>query len=197
MSSVSAPSDLQRLYKVGRYHGAAFLIAITAWGAADAWAATSDLALASVIAVANAVVAGYVISVLFHEWGHFAGARMAGSYSPMVREPAGAFIFGFSFEKNSREQFLKMSLGGIGANWLLVLLIIALVPLDTASRAALFAVALAQAISVTVFEGPIVVRATYGTEPEASLNEGLNNGSRDRGRVWGIGTGVLVWLLLI
>ncbi len=197
MTTASTPTDSQRLLAVARYHGIAFLLAVTGWGAADAWAQSSDLWLAGFIAFVNALVAGYIVSVLFHEWGHFIGARLAGSYSPMVREPRGAFIFGFRFDKNTRDQFLAMSLGGIGANWLLVLLVVLLVPMDSWSRAALLAIVTAQAISVTVFEGPIVARTQRGMDPEESLNVGLSNGSGDRGKVWGYAAGGLLWLIAI
>lgn len=199
MSEVTAPSpsDSERRRALLRYHGIAFLLAITGWGAADAWAENSDLMLASVIAVVNAVVAGYVLSTLLHEWGHFIGARISGAYSPMVRKPDGVFIFGFNFDRNSREQFISMSLGGIIGTWSLVLLVLVFVPLDSPGRVALFAVALAHGISVLVFEGPVVARAMRGEAPQASLDLGLANGSRDRGKVWGYGAGGLIWLLAI
>lgn len=192
-----APSDSQRLQAAIRYHGIAFLLAVTGWGAADAWSQNTELAIAHAIALINALVAGYVIAVLFHEWGHFIGARLSGAYSPMVREPKGAFIFGFNFDKSTREQFIAMSAGGIGANWLLVLLVLLLVPIDSASRAALFAMVAAQAISVSVFEGPILSRVMNGTDPKASLDLGVSNGSGDRGKVWGYGAGILLWLIAI
>ncbi len=196
-TTAAAPSDSQRMRAAARYHGIAFLLALTGWGAADAWAENSDLLLASIVAFVNALVAGYVLSVLFHEWGHFAGARLKGSYSPMVREPKGVFIFGFSFDKNTREQFIAMSLGGILANWLLVLLVLLLVPIDSWSRAALFAMVTAQAVAVVAFEGPVVARVMRGEAPQESLNLGLSNGSQDRGRVWGYGAGGLLWVLAI
>ena len=189
--------DNVRLLNAVKYHGLAFLGAITLWGAADAWAQTSGLYVATIISVLNAFAAGSIISILFHEWGHFIGARLARSYSPMVPKPAGAFIFGFNFEKNTNDQFLSMSLGGPIANWLLVLLVFALIPMDSAGRAMLLAVTLANAISVCVFELPIVKRTMDGGDPESELNAGLSNGSGDKGKVWGYGVGALVWLLVI
>ena len=196
----SAPvkiSDRERLYTAIKYHGLALLGAITLWGAADAWVQSSDLYLATIISVLNAFAAGSIISILFHEWGHFTGARLAGSYSPMVRKPTGVFIFGFNFEKNSRDQFISMSLGGPIANWLLVLLVFTLIPMDSAGRVMLFAVTLANAISVCVFELPIIMRTMDGGDPESELNAGLSNGSGDKGKVWGYGIGALVWLLVV
>jgi hypothetical protein len=115
----------------------------------------------------------------------------------MVPKPTGAFIFGFNFEKNTNDQFLSMSLGGPIANWLLVLLVFAFIPMDSAGRAMLLAVTLANAISVCVFELPIVKRTMDGGDPESELNAGLSNGSGDKGKVWGYGVGALVWLLVI
>ena len=189
--------DNVRLLNAVKYHGLAFLGAITLWGAADAWAQTSGLYVATIISVLNAFAAGSIISILFHEWGHFIGARLARSYSPMVPKPTGAFIFGFNFEKNTNDQFLSMSLGGPIANWLLVLLVFALIPMDSAGRAMLLAVTLANAISVCVFELPFVKRTMDGGDPESELNAGLSNGSGDKGKVWGYGVGALVWLLVI
>lgn len=190
-------SDRERLTNALKYHGLALLGAITLWGAADAWVQTSGLYFATILSVFNAFAAGSIISTLFHEWGHFAGARLAGSYSPMVRKPTGVFIFGFNFEKNTRDQFISMSLGGPIANWVLVILVFILLPMDSAGRVMLFAVTLANAISVCVFELPIIMKTMDGGDPETELNTGLSNGSGDKGKVWGYGIGALVWLLVV
>ena len=60
--------DNVRLLNAVKYHGLAFLGAITLWGAADAWAQTSGLYVATIISVLNAFAAGSIISILFHEW---------------------------------------------------------------------------------------------------------------------------------
>ena len=190
-------SDRQRLNNAIKIHGLALLGAITLWGAADAWVQSSNLYLATIISVLNAFAAGSIISILFHEWGHFAGARLARSYSPMVPKPTGAFIFGFNFEKNNRDQFISMSLGGPIGNWLLVLLVFILIPMDSPGRVMLLAVTLANAISVCVFELPIIMKTMDGGDPESELNAGLSNGSGDKGKVWGYGIGALVWLLVV
>ncbi len=189
--------DSERLNNAIKYHGLALLGAITLWGAADAWVQTSDLYLATIVSVLNAFAAGWIISILFHEWGHFIGARIAGSYSPMVPRPTGAFIFGFNFAKNTRDQFISMSMGGPIGNWLLVLLVFTLIPMDSAGRVMLLAVTLANAISVCVFELPIIKRTMDGGDPETELNAGLSDGSGDKGKVWGYGIGALVWLIMV
>lgn len=191
-------SDWERFKQVGKVHGLVFLGALTLWGAADAWAVQTDLLLAEFLAVVNAFVAATILAIQFHEWGHFAGARLSGSYSPLVRQPrSDGFIFGFIFEKNSRDQFLAMSIGGPAGNWLLFILTLALVPMDSWGRAMLVAVALARAISVSVFEVPIILRTLRGGDPQEEINIALNDGSGDRGRVLGYGIGVIAWIAMV
>jgi len=189
--------DKERFYKVGKVHGLAFLAAITLWGAADSWAAHSGLLLATLISVVNAMVAATVLAILFHEWGHFLGARLSGSYSPMVTDPYNQFIFGFDFKKNTKQQFLAMSFGGPIGNWVLVALIIMLVTLDNAGRIMLFAVAVARAISVCLFEIPVIMKTISGGEPEEELADATSAGSLNRSRNIGYGIGALIFLVSI
>ncbi|MEJ6592076.1 MAG: hypothetical protein QNL99_08875 [SAR86 cluster bacterium] len=196
LKPISLP-DAQRLKLAARNHGLALLAAITLWAAADAWAMTSGLNLATGLSMLNAFAAMTIIATIFHEWGHFAGARIAKSYSPMVTNPTGAFIFGFNFAKNTRQQFLSMSIGGPVGNWLLVALVFLLVPLDNPGRVMLLAVAVARGISVLIFELPIILRVMNGGDPETELNVGQDNGSGDRGQVIGYAAGVLLWILAV
>ncbi|MFN3236887.1 MAG: hypothetical protein ACE37D_07495 [Pseudomonadales bacterium] len=188
-------SDWQRLKQAATYHGIAALGLILLWAAADTWYVVTELFIAHALSVVAALVAGAWLSSLVHEWGHFAGARLAKSYSPIVPEVRGIFMFGFKQEKNTRNQFLAMSLGGPIANWLLVLAILVFIPMDNAGRAALLAITFAKAVSVCIFEGPIISRVMSGGEPDAEIEYGLNNGSQDRGIVLGYLSGALVWLL--
>ncbi len=190
-------SDRKRLKHVATYHGIAGLALITLWAAADAWYATTGLLIANIISVLNALVAGAYLAALFHEWGHFAGARIAGAYSPIVRKVKNQFMFGFSFDKNNTSQFLSMSIGGPVANWLLVLIVFMMVPMDNPGRVALLAMAIAKAISVCVFEVPIMLRTWQGGEPKAELDEQLENGSSESGQLIGYTVGTLFWLLAI
>ncbi|MFT7469769.1 MAG: hypothetical protein ACI8PP_003028 [Candidatus Pseudothioglobus sp.] len=190
-------TDGQRLKLAVRNHGLALLAAVTLWAAADAWLLQSNLLLASSLAVLNAFAAMTIAATIFHEWGHFIGARLAKSYSPRVPDPRGTFIFGFNFAKNTRHQFLAMSIGGSVANWLLVLIVATCIPLDNAGRIMLFAVAVARGISVLMFEVPIMLGVMNGGEPEAELNKGESNGSGDRGQAIGYGIGALIWLVAL
>ena len=196
-NTVKKLSDGQRLQLAARNHGLALLAAMTLWVAADAYVVISGSGLATLLSVLNAFAAASIMASIFHEWGHFAGARLAKSYSPMVTNPLGTFIFGFNFKKNTARQFLFMSMGGPLANILLVVLVLLAVPVVNAGSAMLLAVVVARLVSVLVFEVPIILRVMKGGEPEAELEHGQADGSGDRGQVLGYATGLLVWILAV
>lgn len=186
--------DRANLRNVAVLHAVMVMAALTLWGAADAWAVASGWSLAWGVALANAVIAGFVISSTLHEWGHFAGARLAGAVSPVLEKPVRYFfMFNFSFEKNDTRQFLWMSWGGILVPWALALLTLMLVPIDNASRALLLATFVARAVQVSMFEVPVVQRTKRGGEPRAELGRQLEIGF-ERGRYVGLAAGALVWL---
>lgn len=187
--------DRANLRQIAVLHAGAVMAALTLWGAADAWATVSGWGLATFAALANAVIAGFVISSILHEWGHFAGARLSGSVSPVLEKPVRyVFMFNFSFEKNDTRQFLWMSWGGILVPWALALLTLLWVPIDTASRALLLATFVTRAVQISMFEVPVVMRARNGGEPRAELGRQLEGGFL-RGRYVGLAVGALVWLV--
>ena len=194
---LDAAEDGRRMRRIGALHFVAAMGALTLWGAADSWAATSGWALASAVAVANAVIAGFVLTSVLHEWGHFVGARLAGAFAPVLEKPRQYFfMFDFPFDRNDERQFVWMSLGGILVPWLLVLLALVLVPIDTASRAMLLAVLVGRAVFVSVFEVPVVARTLGGGAPQAELVRQLKAGALKTGRNVGIAVAALVWLAL-
>ncbi len=190
-------SDWQRFRQAGTYHGIAALALLSLFAAADTWYVTTGLMVANIISILNALVAGAFLASLFHEWGHFSGARLAKSYSPIVREVKGIFMFGFSYEKNTSNQFLSMSMGGPAGNWLLVALVFIFLPMDTPGRVTLLAMVVAKAVSVCVFEIPIILNTRNGGDPESEVNRQLSNGAGDRGSVMGYLTGAVLWLIAI
>lgn len=196
-TSKPAYSDWKRFKHVATYHGIAALALVTLWAAADTWYLATDLLIANIISILNALVAGSFLASLFHEWGHFSGARISKSYSPIVREVKNQFMFGFNFAKNNTHQFLAMSIGGPIGNWLLVILVILLVPIDNPGRVTLLAMTVAKAISVCIFEIPIILRTISGGDPQSELDTQLGNGSGDRGQVIGYIGGALLWLVAI
>jgi hypothetical protein len=184
------------LSTIASYHFAAAMAALTLWGAGDAWASTTGLALAEFVSLANALIAGVVLAYLFHEWGHFTGARLAKSVSPVLEKPRSFFMFSFDMARNSTSQFLSMSVGGPAANWTLVLLLVVLIPVDTASRALLIATAAGIATSVSFFEVPVIQRVRAGGEPVAELTSRLASGALATGRYVSIGAGAVVMVVL-
>ena len=166
--------DLSRMKRIGRWHGAAVLAGLGLYGAANAWAVSSGLMLAHAVAIGNAVVVASALSGIFHEWGHFTGAKLTGSIAPVSKKPVRFyFMFNFDMEQNSVSQFIALSLGGILANWLLVLLIVALIPITSVAAAALVAVAIARAVNVSLFEVPVVQRVRESQDPGKELNHQL------------------------
>lgn len=188
-------SDWQRFKQAAMYHGFAALALFSVWAAMDTWYLVTELNLALVLSVITALVAGAWLSSLIHEWGHFTGARLSKSYSPIVPEVRGVFMFGFNHSKNNRNQFIAMSLGGPIANWSLVIAIFLLLPMDTIGRATLLGMTFAKAVSVCVFELPIIAKVMNGGDGEAAIEAQLANGSQDRGAVLGYLSGALVWLV--
>lgn len=189
--------DNRRLRKIASYHFAAAMAALTLWGVGELWAANTELAIAEFTAIANALIAGMVLAFLTHEWGHFSGARLSGALSPVLKEPVSFFMFNFKFEHNNTRQFIWMSIGGPAGNWLLVLLLFILVPIDNPARAMLLATTIGVAINVSVFELPVIKRTLTGGDPKKELQVQLESNMLAMGRNTGIASGALLWLLYL
>ncbi len=187
-----------RTKEIAQLHFAMVMGALTLWGAADAWVAVSDLMIARVVVVANALIAALVVTSVLHEWGHFAGARLSGAVSPVLEKPVKYFfMFDFKFDENDSRQFVWMSWGGILTPWLVVVLVLLLVPLDTVGRVVLLAAFVARAAQVSLFEVPVTLRALRGGDPRAELGKELKAGfgrSRSLGNMIGVAVGALVLL---
>ncbi|MFT5211054.1 MAG: hypothetical protein ACI9CE_002785 [Flavobacterium sp.] len=198
MSEVKASSlpDSQRFKQVSKYHGLRVAMYFAAFAACDAWFEITTLPIAALLSVVIGLITGNYLSGIFHEWGHFIGARVSKSRSPMVRTPQDEFIFGFDMVKNSNSKFLSMSLGGPLGNFALVAMIFLLIPLDNIGRAALFAMVAGKLIAVLVFEGPIILRVFQGGNPQEELDRQLGNGSQDKGAVSGYIVTAVLWFVL-
>jgi len=189
--------DRARMRKIGGYHFAMVVAALTLWGAAASWAESSGWALASFAAAGTALVAGSVIPSVLHEWGHFTGARLSGAVSPVLEEPRDHFfMFDFKMGENDVRQFTWMSWGGILAPWLVLLLAAVSVPWGAAGAAVLLATLLYKAVAVTVFEGPVVSAAGRSGDPGAELGRSVRAGGLKRGRDVGLMAGAICFVLL-
>ncbi len=189
--------DLANLKKVGLLHSVAFVATLTLWGAADTWASVSGWGLAHAVAIANSVLAATIVTGILHEWGHYAGARLAGSATQALEKPVGYFfMFNFPFDQNGARQFLWMSWGGILMPWVLVALCVGLVPMDTASRAILLAVFISRAVQVSFFEIPVAWRTSSGGDPQKELERRLLSGALGTGGYVGTAVGILAFFLV-
>ena len=188
--------EKKRLAKVGKEHAAFVLGSLTLWGASDYWAAESELILALTLALINSVVAGTIIASILHEWGHFLGAKLSGSNAPLLEKTFSFFFFNFKDEGNTKGQFLKMSLGGPIANWSLVVAFFFLLPLETWSQVLFLATLLSIAVSVSIFEVPVMLRIREG-EPSVIIQKRLEEAGsspRNIGILAGA-LGALFWIL--
>ena len=188
--------EKKRLVNVGQKHAAFVLGSLSLWGVSDYWADETDLILAHGLALINSLVAGTIIASILHEWGHFLGARLSSSNAPLLEKTFSFFFFNFKDEGNTKSQFLKMSLGGPIANWSLVIGFFFLLPLETWSQILLLATMLSIAVSVSIFEIPIMFRLREG-EPSAIIQRRLEEaGSKPRniGIIAGA-LGALFWIL--
>ena len=57
---------------------------------------------------------GYIVASVFHEWGHYLGARISGAQTTrtLPKNLTNLFRFSFDFGSNSATQFHSMSFGG-------------------------------------------------------------------------------------
>jgi len=163
--------DFARLKTVGFQHGAIIVAIVILWGSANQWALQTGLVLAQGISVASGFFAGVGLAFLFHEWGHFSGARVAASISPVLEERKSFFMFSFDLKQNSRNQFLTMSLGGPVANWSLVGVILLFFPPDDLASIMLLAATTGVAINVCIFELPVIKRVLDGAMPGDALTQ--------------------------
>lgn len=143
-------------------------VTLSLWAGADASYAVMGGGFIGAISILDGFVAALAVGYIFHEWGHFAGARLSGG----VATPNAwneLQLFSFDFEKSQPIHFQWMSIGGNVTPWVFALLVLAGVPLDTPGRTALFAVALSGAVFVNLTELPVLWLSLHGTEPLAAL----------------------------
>ncbi len=178
-------------------HGFALLAALALWGAADSWMLVTDLALASAFAVVASIAFGIVMVHVIHEWFHFLGAVASGA-SYTVKERAAPLFFDFDYTGNSDRQFLSMSIAGTVGNLLFIALVFFLVPIDSASRAMLLAVALGMLIYVGCIEWPVIRYTLQGRSAMDALvaHFGQGAGVLNRAFFYGLLTASLAWWFL-
>lgn len=163
---ISEPSLDSMLLK----DGLIVLAALSIWAAANSWFLVSELWMAKTLIVADAIIVGFIIASLFHEWGHYTGARSSGAGTTRFSaKPLSIFRFNFDFEQNTKNQFLWMSYGGQIGHWgLLVILFLAL-PLNNLAEVALVSSVFGFCVFALVVEYKIIWEVITGKDPMTSL----------------------------
>lgn len=142
---------------------AGVLLATLAFWAADALLPNDGGASAMMVAVlAGSLTAltGYLV----HEWGHLLAARATGSIVHLPERLASVFLFRFDADRNSRAQFLAMSLGGFVASGLSVALLLEILPLDTTAGVIALVLTALGVLATIVLEFPTFYRVARGAE---------------------------------
>ena len=148
------------------------LAALSLWAAADTWYLVSGLGFALAVSVLDAIFVGYILGALFHEWGHYTGAKFSGASAPRVK-PKGTSLFRFNFDMatNTQRQFHWMSFGGWVFHWGLLLILVAVLPLDSIGRIALVSSVFGFILYATFIETGILRQTLGGSDPAETLGQ--------------------------
>lgn len=140
---------------------AAVLLVTLAFWAADSLLRNGGGAAAMTAAISAGVLTA-LTGYLVHEWGHLLAARASGSVVHLPERLASVFLFRFDADRNSRAQFLAMSMGGFVASGLSVALLLKILPLDTTSGIVALALTGLGVLATIVLEFPAFYRVARG-----------------------------------
>ena len=148
------------------------LAALSLWAAADTWYLVSGLGFALAISVLDAIFVGYILGALFHEWGHYTGAKLSGASAPRVK-PKGTSLFRFNFDMaaNTQRQFHWMSFGGWVFHWGLLAILVLAMPFNSIGRIALASSVFGFILYATFIETGILRQTLGGSDPAETLSQ--------------------------
>ena len=148
------------------------LAVLSLWAAADTWYLVSGLGFALAISVLDAIFVGYILGALFHEWGHYTGAKLSGASAPRVK-PKGTSLFRFNFDMaaNTQRQFHWMSFGGWVFHWGLLAILVLAMPFDSIGRIALVSSVFGFILYATFIETGILRKTLGGSDPAETLGQ--------------------------
>lgn len=134
--------------------------------AIDAWLTSFENIWFTILSGLIAFPAGFKANTIFHEWGHFTGARMLGGHAPTNKFSQLFPMFHFDISNSTHRQFMGMSYGGTITEWLFPLLLLLTIGAETIGHAALITGAVAIALVGFLVEAPIIRDAlrTNGAE---------------------------------
>ena len=168
---------------------------LSLFAAAETWASVSGLGLASLLSIVDGLLVGAATAGVLHEWGHFAGARLAGGHAPL--KPIGGFfpIFDFDYANNDARAFDWMSIGGNAGDIGVVLLFFFALPQASPGMAALVAGAFGFAVFAAAIEFPVIRKARGGMTGIQALST-IPRGFFRRYTRWGMGAALVAFILL-
>jgi hypothetical protein len=168
---------------------------LSLFAAAASWASMTGLAFATGLATVDGLLVGAATGAICHEWGHFAGARLAGGHSPL--KPIGQFfpVFDFDYKNNDARSFDWMSIGGNVGDLSIVLLFFIALPMSSPGHAALVAGATGFAVFAAAIEFPVIRRARSGMTSIEALSAIPRDFLRRYTR-WGIAAAIATLILL-
>jgi len=136
-------------------------------------------ALQSTLSI-SAGVGAAICAYNLHEWGHLIGAHRTHSVYTPAKRLISPFLFSYDAERNTRGQFLIMSLAGFAATALFVAAFLLWMPQDQAAGRIALRGALVLAGLTAIIELPIFFRALFGkTVPRTGMFKGPTIGGRD------------------
>ena len=148
------------------------LAALSLWAAADTWYLVSGLGFALAISVLDAIFVGYILGALFHEWGHYTGAKLSGASAPRVKaKGTSLFRFNFDMAANTQRQFHWMSFGGWVFHWGLLAILVLAMPFDSIGRIALVSSVFGFILYATFIETGILRQTLGGSDPAETLGQ--------------------------
>ena len=148
------------------------LAALSIWAAAYSWFQFSDLLIAKVLMAADALIVGFIVASLFHEWGHYAGARGSGSNTTRFAGKAlSIFRFNFDFEQNTKTQFLWMSYGGQIGHWGILTVLFFSLPHNNLAEIVLLSSIFGFCVFALLVEYKIIWQVLRGMDPLESLKK--------------------------
>ena len=148
------------------------LAALSLWAAADTWYLVSGLGFALAVSVLDAIFVGYILGALFHEWGHYTGAKISGARAPRVKSKGTSlFRFNFDMSANTQRQFHWMSLGGWIFHWGLLAILVLALPFDSIGRIALVSSVFGFILYATFIETGILRKTLGGSDPAETLGQ--------------------------
>lgn len=153
------------------------LATVAAW-----WLSVSvdaDTTLRSALSI-SAGVGAAICAYNLHEWGHLLGAHLTDSVYVPARRLISPFLFSYDDERNTRHQFLVMSLAGFAATAIFVVAFWLWMPQDQQAGRIALRGALVLAGLTVVIELPIFFRALLGkTVPRTGMFKGPTVGGRE------------------